>query len=66
MVDSPHEVFVGRGTVRVGDPADAEEAGEVAWVPLAEVRAMMDRGELAGSGTLIVLLHVLALGAPAR
>ena len=64
MVDSPHEVFVGRGATRVGEPTDVEEAGEVAWIPLADVRTMIDRGELAGSGTLVALLHVLAFGTP--
>ncbi|MFF1354047.1 NUDIX domain-containing protein [Streptomyces sp. NPDC058297] len=60
MVDSPHEIFVGRGAERVGDPTDLEEAGHVAWVPLAEIPSMMQRGELAGSGTLVALLHILA------
>ena len=64
MVDSPHEVFVGRGATYVGDPSDVEEAGRVDWVPLADVRALMARGELAGSGTLVALLHVLAFGPP--
>jgi 8-oxo-dGTP pyrophosphatase MutT (NUDIX family) len=60
MVDSPHEVFVARGAEHIGDPTDMEEAGHVAWVPLADVPGLMARGELAGSGTLIALLHVLA------
>lgn len=60
MVDSPHEIFVGRGAKHVGDPTDAEEAGHVAWVPLADIPGLMERGELMGSGTLVALLHVLA------
>ncbi|WP_435172241.1 NUDIX domain-containing protein [Actinacidiphila sp. bgisy145] len=60
MVDSPHAVFVGRGARRTGEPADAEEAGHVAWVPLSDIPAMMTRGELMGSGTLVALLHLLA------
>lgn len=64
MVDSPHEIFVGRGAVRIGEPTEVEEAGEIAWIPLADIRGMMARDELAGSGTLVALLHVLAFGTP--
>lgn len=60
MVDSPHEIFVGRGARHVGDPTDVEEAGYVAWVPLADVPALMARDQLMGSGTLVGLLHLLA------
>ncbi|OJF13083.1 NUDIX domain-containing protein [Couchioplanes caeruleus] len=64
MVDSPHEVFAGTGATYVGEPTEIEEAGRIEWVPLAKVRDMMARGELAGSGTLVALLHVLAFGKP--
>lgn len=60
MVDSPHEIFVGKGAQLVGEPTDAEEAGRVEWVPLADIPRMMAAGELMGSGTLVALLHVLA------
>ncbi|MFF7153110.1 NUDIX domain-containing protein [Streptomyces sp. NPDC008139] len=60
MVDSPHEIFVGRGAERVGSPTDLEEAGHVEWVPLADIPGLMGRGDLMGSGTLVALLHILA------
>lgn len=60
MVDSPHEVFIGRGATRVGVPTDVEEAGTVEWIPLAEIPALMADGKLQGSGTLVALLHILA------
>ncbi|RFU88532.1 NUDIX domain-containing protein [Streptomyces triticagri] len=60
MVDSPHEIYVGRGAKLIGEPTDLEEAGHVAWVPLSDVPGLMERGELVGSGTLVGLLHVLA------
>lgn len=60
MVDSPHEIFVGHGAERVGDPSDLEETGHIEWVPLADVPGLMARGELMGSGTLVALLHILA------
>jgi 8-oxo-dGTP pyrophosphatase MutT (NUDIX family) len=64
MVESPHEVFVGMGATYVGEPTDPEEAGSVGWISLAEIPGMLARGELAGSGTLVGLLHLLALGKP--
>ncbi|BDM66712.1 hypothetical protein HEK616_01990 [Streptomyces nigrescens] len=60
MVDSPHEIFVGRGAEQVGDPTDLEEAGHIAWVPLSDIPNLMARGELMGSGTLVALLHIQA------
>lgn len=66
MVDSPHEIFVGRGATFVGAPEEGEESGVVEWIPLAEIPSLLKRGKLAGSGTLVALLHVLAQGAATR
>jgi 8-oxo-dGTP pyrophosphatase MutT (NUDIX family) len=60
MVDSPHELYVGRGATLVGEPTDQEEAGRVAWIPMASVLGMIGRNEIIGSGSLVGLLHVLA------
>lgn len=65
MVDSPHEIFLARGAVKVGEPTDIEEAGQIAWVPLADIPRLMAEGKLMGSGTLVALLHVLASRATA-
>jgi hypothetical protein len=54
----------GHGATYIGEPTDAEEAGPVEWFSLAEIPDMMARGELAGSGTLVGLLHLLAFGKP--
>lgn len=62
MVDSPHEIYVGRGATLVGEPHDAEEDGIIRWIPLSEVRDLMKRDLLMGSGTLVALLHILANG----
>ncbi|MGY4907101.1 NUDIX domain-containing protein [Streptomyces sp. 900116325] len=60
MVDSPHEIYVGRGAQHVSDPTDIEVAGHIAWVPLSDIPRLMARDELMGSGTLVALLHLLA------
>lgn len=60
MVDSPHEIYVGRGAEKVGEPTDLEEAGHVRWVPLSDIPGLMAKGDLMGAGTLVALLHILA------
>lgn len=62
MVDSPHEIFVGRGASYIGAPTDIEEAGLVEWVPLADIPDLIKQDKLLGSGTLMALLHILATG----
>lgn len=56
LVDTPHEVYLSRRAVKVGEPSDAVEAGVVRWVPVADVPALIERGEIAGSGSLVGLL----------
>jgi 8-oxo-dGTP pyrophosphatase MutT (NUDIX family) len=60
MVDTPHEVYLGREAKFIGPPAPSEESGIVDWIPLSDVRALMNRCELLGAGTLVGLLHLLA------
>lgn len=64
MVDAPHAVYVLRGAVYVGTPTDERERGEVAWIPLADVPDLLRAGQVASVGSLIGLLHLLALGRP--
>ena len=54
-------VFIGRnGADYIGVPEDINEAERIEWLPLAEVRPMMDRGEIVGAGSVIGLLRVLS------
>lgn len=62
MVDTPHEVYLVRGAEHVGEPTDAEEAGRVDWIPVHNLPTLIQRGHVAGSGTLVGLLYFLALG----
>lgn len=60
MVEARHEVYLFRGAEQVGQPTDAEEAGQVAWIPLDDVSVMVAQGEISGAGSLVGLLQVLA------
>ncbi len=64
MSDQTFHVFTARGAVHRGDPTDFDEASEVAWVPLADVRTMVAERSLVDGLALSGLLWVLAFGAP--
>jgi 8-oxo-dGTP pyrophosphatase MutT (NUDIX family) len=65
MFDQTFHLFTARGATHRGDPTDPDEASEVAWVPLAEVRTMAAERTLVDGLALSGLLWVLAFGAPA-
>ena len=60
MVDTPHALFVARTAEKVAEPTDLEEAGVVEWVPMSQVRELIARGEVLGSGSLVALLYLLS------
>jgi 8-oxo-dGTP pyrophosphatase MutT (NUDIX family) len=60
MVDTPHEVYLFKGASHVGEPTDTEERGHVSWLPLRDILELTRRGEVAGSGSLVGLLYLLA------
>lgn len=61
MVDARHEVYLFHQVEYTGPPSELEETGEVAWLPLAEVIGLFERGRLAGAGSLVGLMYLLAL-----
>ena len=48
------------GATLKGPPADTTEATRVAWMPLSEVRELLDRGQLDDGASITALLYVLA------
>lgn len=65
MVTSPHHVYLATNARHVGDPTELSE-GRFQWVPLAHVPALIAKGDIRNSGTLVGLLHYLALGGNAQ
>lgn len=61
MVDTPHVIFLATGAEHIGEPTDIEESGVVDWIPLGDVPELIRSGKIAGSGSLVALLYVLAL-----
>jgi ADP-ribose pyrophosphatase YjhB (NUDIX family) len=60
MVDARHAIYVFSGAEYVGEPADVEEAGQTAWLPLQDMPSLIEQGEVLGSGSLVGLLYLLA------
>ena len=48
------------GATLQGPPADSTEAARVAWMPLSEVRDLLDRGQLDDGASITALLYLLA------
>ncbi|MFF0624700.1 NUDIX hydrolase [Streptomyces sp. NPDC004296] len=59
ITDSQHYVFRAESATYVGPPTEKNESDRIEWVPLADVRAMIDRREIVSSGSLVGLLYVL-------
>jgi hypothetical protein len=55
-------VFIGRDPERIGGPTDLSESERADWVPLASVPELISAGQIWTAGSLVGLLHVLALG----
>lgn len=64
MLNCPHHVFVGIGAELVGEPTEKTEMQRMEWVPLADVPGLIANGAIRNSGTLVALLHVLAISRP--
>ncbi|MER7755730.1 NUDIX hydrolase [Kitasatospora sp. NPDC097643] len=52
--DSEHLVFRAEPVERIGPPVERTE-----WIPLAELRGMIDRHEIVSSATLVGVLYLL-------
>jgi 8-oxo-dGTP pyrophosphatase MutT (NUDIX family) len=55
-VDTVHYLFHGEAVERVGPPSDISEADRIEWIPLAEIRRLVAKGEIVSGPTLIGLL----------
>lgn len=58
--DAENLLFLARGADHIGEPVDVNEAEQVAWIPLADARELISRGEIVGAGTVIAVLELVA------
>ena len=59
ITDSQHHVFRTDGATYDGPPTEKNESDRIEWIPLSEVRGMIDRREIVSSGSLVGLLYLL-------
>ncbi|MER6911627.1 NUDIX hydrolase [Streptomyces sp. NPDC000594] len=59
ITDSEHHVFRADGAHWSGPPVERNESDRIEWVPLGEVRGMIDRREIVSGGSLLGLLYLL-------
>lgn len=60
--DSKHTIFRAGSATYTGPPTEAWESERIEWVPLAEVRGLIDKRDITSGTTLAALLYVLATG----
>ncbi|MFJ1809068.1 MULTISPECIES: NUDIX hydrolase [unclassified Streptomyces] len=59
ITDSQHHVYRADGATYEGPPTEKNESDRIEWIPLSEIRGMIDRREIVSSGSLVGLLYVL-------
>jgi 8-oxo-dGTP pyrophosphatase MutT (NUDIX family) len=64
MVQNPHHVYLGLGAERVAEPTEVAEMERMEWIALADIPRLIADGKISNSGTLVALLHVLAISGP--
>jgi DNA-binding FadR family transcriptional regulator/8-oxo-dGTP pyrophosphatase MutT (NUDIX family) len=60
MVTTPHHVFLAEGAEFVAEPTERDE-GTFEWVRIDDLPRLIEEGNVANSGSLIGLLHFIAL-----
>jgi 8-oxo-dGTP pyrophosphatase MutT (NUDIX family) len=59
ITDSEHFVFRADAGTFAGPPTEVNETDRIEWIPISDIRAMIDRREVVSSGSLIGLLYLL-------
>ncbi|MFB9831022.1 NUDIX hydrolase [Actinoallomurus acaciae] len=60
--DSQHTIFRADTATYVGPPQEDWESERIEWVPLSEIRELVDKQDIVSGTTLAALLYVLASG----
>jgi 8-oxo-dGTP pyrophosphatase MutT (NUDIX family) len=57
--DSAHHIFRADGATYIGPPSEAWEAERIAWVPLADIRKLIDKADIVSGTSMAALLYLL-------
>ncbi len=58
-VDRPWRTADLQQPLGAGPPTELNESDRIEWIPLSEIRRMIDRREIVSSGSLVGLLYLL-------
>ncbi|MFI6503486.1 NUDIX hydrolase [Nonomuraea typhae] len=57
--DSVHHIFRADTATHVGPPTEAWEAERIEWVPVADTRRLIDKGDIVSGTSMAALLYLL-------
>ena len=61
LITAGHHIFRGEAATYTGPPIHGFESDRIEWVPLSEVRGLIEKGEVVDGTSLVALLCLLAL-----
>jgi 8-oxo-dGTP pyrophosphatase MutT (NUDIX family) len=61
LSDSVHHVYLADGAEHVGPPEDGYESSRIEWMDLADVPAVIGRGEISSGTTVAALMYAIAV-----
>ncbi len=64
LMTSQHHIYRADSASYVGPPVDGFESERVDWVPLADVRRLIDKRDIVAGTTLVALLYLLVVPDP--
>ena len=60
LSNSEHHIYTTNEAVHVGQPVDGFESERIDWVSFANVRSLIEKGDIVSGTTLAALLYVLS------
>jgi 8-oxo-dGTP pyrophosphatase MutT (NUDIX family) len=60
LSSSEHHIFRADEAIYIGEAADKCEAERMAWLPLSELRALIEKAEITSGTTIAALLYLLS------
>ncbi|QSB04424.1 NUDIX hydrolase [Natronoglycomyces albus] len=58
LITSEHHIFRAEQAELIGEPRDYFESERIEWIPLTDVRRLIDTGDITAATTLTVLLYL--------
>ncbi|WP_433359171.1 NUDIX hydrolase [Streptosporangium sp. CA-115845] len=59
LSDSAHHIFRAEGATHIGPPTEEWEAERIEWVPLADIRRLIDKRDIVSGTSMAALLYTL-------